>query len=65
MLSSIFFINVTLNSICLYHESFHLHIQAFKYQTPHHPTRPPCSDAPIYIYMYIYIVIIINCRYIQ
>ena len=33
MLSSIFFINVTFNSICWYHESFHLHIQALKYQT--------------------------------
>ena len=33
MLSSIFFINVTFNSICLYNESFHLHIQDLKYQT--------------------------------
>ena len=33
MLSSIFFINVTFNSICWYHESLNLHIQAFKYQT--------------------------------
>ena len=44
MLSSIFFINVTFNSIlfiqytvykyiCWYNESFHLHIPAFKYQT--------------------------------
>ena len=45
MLSSIFFINVTCNMhaiegatnvnkcICWYHEFFHLHIQAFKYQT--------------------------------
>ena len=32
MLSSIFFINVTLNSICWYHESLHLHIQAFKFE---------------------------------
>ena len=33
MLSSIFFINVTFNSICLYNKSFHLHIQDLKYQT--------------------------------
>ena len=33
MLSSIFFINVTFNSICLYNESVHLHIQDLKYQT--------------------------------
>ena len=33
MLSSIFFINVTFNSICWYNERFNLHIQAFKYQT--------------------------------
>ena len=33
MLSSIFFINVTFNSICWYYENFHLHIKAFKYQT--------------------------------
>ena len=32
MLLSIFFINVTFKSICWYHESFHLHIQALKYQ---------------------------------
>ena len=33
MLSRIFFINVTFNSICWYHEIFHLDIQDFKYQT--------------------------------
>ena len=32
MLSTMFFINGTFNSICWYHERFHLHIQAFKFE---------------------------------